>query len=175
MNSFIIYAVHAKFKTQNIDMESAFKNAKIFKLRENGAEAFISFRVLSFTGIFISFSRGIKSYTEMPVIEVNFNQIVFGRMKFNGDIRSIETQTKEIRNNEAIDFWIILRENEISLGKQKYESFELLGKFEYGDLWDLNFVGFSSLTDTNWIVEKGKKNIIKKPNHINFCKLWIVE
>ena len=136
------------------------ENARTFKLRENGAEAFISFRVLSFTGIFIRLSRGMKSYTEMPVIEVNINKIVFGRMKFNGDIRSIDTQTKEIGNNKAVDFWIILQENEISFGKQEFENFELLGKFEYEELRDLNFFGFSSLTETNWIVEKGKNWII---------------
>ena len=138
-------------------MDSVLENAETFKLRENGDISFLRFRVVKFTpSVFIYFSWGRNPYTDMPVIELQSDTVVFGRMKFNGEVRSIETISKDIGKEEAIDFWMILDKDEISIGNQIYENYELLGKFKYEELEELNFVGFSSKEETNWVVEDGE-------------------
>ena len=132
-------------------MGSVLKNAEIIKITEK----LIRFRVVKFSrSIFITFSNG-KVFTDMPVIELDFDKLVRGRMKVNGEIRSIKTINKKIGYNEPIDFWLILHKTEITLGKQVFENYEVLGNFEYKELGSLTFVGFSSLQETTWIVENG--------------------
>ena len=132
-------------------MGSVFENAEVLKM----TEALISFRVVKLRGsIFIEFSRG-HAFTDMPVIQLDFDKLVFGRMKFNGEIRSLKTIKKDIGENEPIDFWMILYKTEITLGKQAFENYEVLGRFQYKELGNLSFVGFSSLQETTWIIENG--------------------
>ena len=146
-----LFVVHSNFKTQNSDMGSVFENAEVLKI----TEALIRFRVVKLSGsVFIDFSRG-HAFTDMPVIQLDFDKLVFGRMKFNGEIRSLKTIKKEIGGNQPIDFWMILYKTEITLGKHVFENYEVLGRFHYKELGNLSFVGFTSVQETTWIVENG--------------------
>ena len=96
------FVVHSTFTTQNLDMKTAFENAETIKI----TESFIRFRIVKFSGsIFINFCKG-KPFVDMPVIELHFDKIIFGKMKVNGEVRPTNTTNKYIGSVEAIDFWM---------------------------------------------------------------------
>jgi hypothetical protein len=162
-NSFWIFfysciSVHSKFTTPASGRKSVLKNAKVFNFREIKAkQKMINFRVIDFSGLTIYFSRGSKPHIEMPTLELSLKKIMFGRST-GGEtvIRIMKTTKRETQGKETHDFWILLDESKLFLGVKTDRSYETIAYTTFEELGSLNFVGFSSIRKTNWIVENGK-------------------
>ena len=145
------------FTTPGSQRKSVLENAKVFNFRKlNSKYIMLNFRVLDFTGFVIYFSQGVKKHREMPTIEVTLTEVHFGRSSGNKTvIRTLKTLKRETKAKENHDFWILLVGSKIHLGEKTNKFYETFANTEYEELANLNFVGFSSLLKSNWIVENG--------------------
>ena len=117
----------------------------------------VNFRVMDFSGFVIYFPRCSKPNIEMPTIELSLTEIMFGRSTGGKTvIRIIKTTKRETQGGEIQDFWILLDGSKLFLGVKTDRSYHTIAYTTFEELGSLNFVGFSSIKKTSWIVENGK-------------------
>ena len=162
-----VVTVHANFKTPE---------RRYFKFRQSGATRetiMLKFRVLPFKQVFVHFTNlhqyleftpGSKEFLHYqdPEIEINGKELIFGKLdpegKFyyddEGSFNNIDLQ-----ENVGHDFFVLIRPgNELKIESLDINVLTELGKFDYENLDDFNFIGFSSgQQETHWIVEQSQQ------------------
>ena len=92
----------------------------------------------------------------MPIIQLIKKEIKFGKLNIKREVSIIDTFEADIEEGLMYDFWILVRQNEILIGVEKQQEYYLFGQVEYDDLIKMNYIGFSSIEESYWTLERSK-------------------
>ena len=155
----MIFLVHLKFSTLESDERELLRNAKILRLREPGINRIFRFRLESFQRIRIHFhvNKGLEG--KFPVVDVSPTTIDFSR-HIGGGIVGTE---KSVRHKEKLevgvpqDFLVSLQGSQLQFLKISARGqLVVLGSHHYAGLERLPYVGFSSPSRADWVLERGQ-------------------
>ena len=156
-----LFVVHLKFSTRESGERELMRNAKILKLKEPGTGRIFRFRLESFHRIRLHFHANKGLEGKFPVVDVSPTTVDFGRQIAAG----IVAKEKSFRHKEKIpagvqqDFFVSSQGSRLQLGlipvSRPVEPV-VLGSHHYTELASLAYVGFSSTSPANWLLEQGQ-------------------
>ena len=130
--------------------------SKNIKMHESGTPQLFRIRVEALDFIRITFTQNRNFATkDFPIIEVSNKGVDFCRHLQNGVSYSKKLFFHSFELGKKHDFFILTNRSKVIFGTFEDFHFHTYGFYTYDELDTLPYIGFSSLKEMEWTVEKG--------------------